>query len=321
MGAQSSRLGAQPTGQLLFRRRHDYSYGSHFPIARIVTLAKGPHKGEEIVYETTRDYSPTTGRHKHLVWSAIRRWNAKANPHTVTYKTGGVEHSYQTSGEWQEADRKVFEVFDPTANNMALSWSNRIKDAGELLTNCKKGTRQTTRARWFDGILSLIAQANAWAEYTGERYRWRIPDSIETLSAMLADARKKQESKEQLDRARREREYAERQQRIEAENADKITAWVAGEAVQFPYGIRTCYLRIQGDQVETSQGVTFPVDHARRAIPLVRAAIGKGFQRNGHTIHLGVYQLDRIEPDGTVYAGCHVVKYAEVERIAAQLGV
>jgi hypothetical protein len=29
--------------------------------------------------------------------------------------------------------------------------------------------------------------------------------------------------------------------------------------------------------------------------------------------------VDRIEPDGTVHAGCHVVRWEEIERIAPQL--
>lgn len=36
-------------------------------------------------------------------------------------------------------------------------------------------------------------------------------------------------------------------------------------------------------------------------------------------MHLGVYALDRIEVNGTVHAGCHVVPWPEIERIAAEL--
>jgi len=46
---------------------------------------------------------------------------------------------------------------------------------------------------------------------------------------------------------------------------------------------------------------------------------GQEYVHNGHTIHLGHYVIDRIEPDGTVHAGCHVVKWDEIERIAPQL--
>jgi len=71
-------------------------------------------------------------------------------------------------------------------------------------------------------------------------------------------------------------------------------------------------------QVETSRGARVPVSHALRGLKFVRAVIAKGepYQRNGHTLHLGNYAIDRIEADGTLHAGCHVIPYAEIERIA-----
>jgi hypothetical protein len=57
------------------------------------------------------------------------------------------------------------------------------------------------------------------------------------------------------------------------------------------------------------------------------AALGKPatlYARNGHTIHLGHYAIDRIErrPDGVhVIAGCHDVPLTEVEHVAAELGL
>ena len=66
-------------------------------------------------------------------------------------------------------------------------------------------------------------------------------------------------------------------------------------------------------------GVRFPVSHAKRGLALVRASLGKGSETNGHTLHLGEYRVERIEPNGDVKAGCHYVTYAEIERIAPQL--
>jgi len=44
----------------------------------------------------------------------------------------------------------------------------------------------------------------------------------------------------------------------------------------------------------------------------------KQWQRNGKTIHLGHYQIDKIA-DGQVIAGCHTIPIAEIERLAATL--
>jgi hypothetical protein len=80
-------------------------------------------------------------------------------------------------------------------------------------------------------------------------------------------------------------------------------------------------LRIDGDEVVTSRGARFPISHAKRALAFIRRVreFGQAYVRNGHTIHLGPYALDRIEPDGTVKAGCHVVSWKEIERIASAL--
>ena len=80
-------------------------------------------------------------------------------------------------------------------------------------------------------------------------------------------------------------------------------------------------LRVVGDEVQTSLGARFPVSHAIRGLAFVRKVreSGREYVRNGHTIHLGHYVIDRIEPDGTVHAGCHVVRWEEIERITPQL--
>lgn len=44
-----------------------YSYGRHFPIARLVTAANG----ERVVLFTSRSYSVSTAKHKTIVWRAV----------------------------------------------------------------------------------------------------------------------------------------------------------------------------------------------------------------------------------------------------------
>ena len=80
-------------------------------------------------------------------------------------------------------------------------------------------------------------------------------------------------------------------------------------------------LRIDGNEVLTSRGARFPVSHAKRALAFVRKIREscQAYVRNGRTVHLGHYSIDRIEPDGTVRAGCHVVSWQEIERLAPAL--
>ena len=46
---------------------------------------------------------------------------------------------------------------------------------------------------------------------------------------------------------------------------------------------------------------------------------GREYRHNGHTIRLGPYAIDRITPDGTLHAGCHVINWPEITRIAPDL--
>lgn len=75
------------------------------------------------------------------------------------------------------------------------------------------------------------------------------------------------------------------------------------------------------ETVETTQGAQFPLAHGLKALPFIRRVVksGEAWQRNGQQIRLGNFQIDRIEPDGTVIAGCHTVPYAEIEILAAQV--
>jgi hypothetical protein len=73
--------------------------------------------------------------------------------------------------------------------------------------------------------------------------------------------------------------------------------------------------------VETSKGAYFPTDQARKAIRFVKALVesGTAWKRNCGYFKLGNYQLDAVSTVGTVRAGCHIVKFAEIERLNNEL--
>lgn len=125
-----------------------------------------------------------------------------------------------------------------------------------------------------------------------------------------------------IQRERSEAARAERE-RIEAlEMPEKIAMWRDGLYVPTAYRFPTM-LRIakDGKHVETSRGAVVPVSHAKRGLKFVRSVIAGGaeYVRNGHTLHLGHYPIDRIETNGTLHAGCHIIPYAEIEAIAPML--
>jgi hypothetical protein len=185
----------------------------------------------------------------------------------------------------------------------------RITAAAVTLRRSRKANRDYR----LTALAELVEEANRYTEWAGAGRRFTVP-SDEAIAELVAN-----------EKAAKERERQRQQQLAEAvrrDNAEKIAKWIAGEPVQLPYNLDTAYLRVEQDEVVTSKGARVPLSHVRRALPLVWRLIerGEAYVRNGHAIHLGNYALDRIEPDGTVRAGCHAFTKAEVQRFLAIVG-
>lgn len=88
-----------------------------------------------------------------------------------------------------------------------------------------------------------------------------------------------------------------------------------------------------GGTLETSQGATVPLRHAFRVFQLVAYCRANGISwaaergasdvrhRLPRTIRVGHFRLDSIAPSGDFVAGCHAIKWPEIERLAERLGV
>jgi len=276
-------------GNLYFTGDTIYSYGSHFPIARHVVS----EAGERAVLFTTANYSVTTSSHCSVVRSAI--------PSRIpVFHVPIVCH-----GRYSGSDLTA----DDHADNLA-HYALRIEK--HVITSAR--ARSSYAKEWnHEHADRLRGEAFAYCAFFGLPVP-NIPEVPELNSEALTPIRKR-EAKRAAEKAEQTRRENEREAIRHSENMAK---WRAGEYHGgFPYGFPTM-LRIVGDEVQTSLGARFPVSHAKRALSFVRNVreSQQAYVRNGHTIHLGPYSIDRIEPDGTVKAGCHVVSWDEIERIA-----
>lgn len=274
--------------RVYFRGRTIYSYGEHFPMARWVENARG----ETAVLVTTRTYSTTTARHKSGVRSAIRH---------VEHKR--VFNVPLASDRWHAQDSAGTDV-----QEYLESYRERIKTQEELVARAR-------RPEWhYSRLVDLVDEANRFARFFqvegGAGVEFTVREDFSELKKTLAETRR-----EEL------REKREKQARIARENQERVEKWLAGENVQLPYNLERIYLRVQGDEVVTSRGAKFPVKHARIGLRLVQRVreTGEEWVTNGHTLHLGPYKVDRVSVEGDVKAGCHLVRWAEIERIAPML--
>jgi len=135
------------------------------------------------------------------------------------------------------------------------------------------------------------------------------------------------------------RERAAKAAREESERAEKLAAWFNGAPGPCP--IRKApsggaYLRIRGDQVETSEGAQVPLAHAIRAFKVAKALREKHYdsanpdspankrdvwKSNGRVVRVGHFTVDAIQANGSFRAGCHFLAWPDIERAALAAGV
>ena len=281
---QSQNQARNSSSSLYFVGQTIYSYGSHFPIARHITN----DRGERAILFTTAHYSVTTSGH----CSAV----ARAIPTDVpVFHVAHVQNG--------SADR-------PNHKDNVENYLHRLS---ELLGKAKRA--RLYRDHYEREALALRDQLRCYVAFFDVQ-SVTIPESaaLDALQSWIAahaeEDRQRREQRARLAEEERRKEQAERIERFRA--GDPHVSYVPGVSPM---------LRVAGDEVQTSLGARFPVSHAVRALLLVRKIRESGgeYVRYGHTVHLGHYAIDRIESDGTVHAGCHIVKWDEIERIAPQL--
>jgi hypothetical protein len=201
--------------------------------------------------------------------------------------------------------RTDFSAEIPHDRNLA-DFQQRI----EIAAVTARRSRKANRDYHLTALTELVDEANRYTKWAGTKRRFEVPPD-DFIRQLLADEKAAQQREKQR--------QAEQAETIRRENAESIAKWISGESVHLPYNLDTAYLRIEGEEVATSKGARVPLEHVLRVLPIVQRLIERGetYQRNGHTIHLGHYALDRIESDGTVWAGCHTVTKAEIQRFIA----
>jgi hypothetical protein len=339
---QESARNAQ--GNLYFNGDNIFSYGSHFPIARHVVDNPTKKHPKPAVLFTTRSYSVTTSGHISAVRSAIPKdvpvfhvYDPSLTRHSMGLHVDGYVRSIEltakaASQRKMETTRnedvqralslvaeckafcKFFGLKLPTFAKLPKIDAEKLARQKQAIENRQKARDIKQRAEWETRQARAKAEADAW---NASGICKHTPKHDAHVYGDIWKCDKQREDEEWI-----------------AKSADIIAAWRNGDSqarLRDPWNLPVM-LRIRtfgADEnvqhavamVETSRGAQVPVSHAIRGLRFVRAVIARGeaFQTNGHTFHLGHYKIDRVETDGTLHAGCHVISLAEIERIAPEL--
>lgn len=279
----ANRTGRKCRGfNMFYEGRTIYSYGPHFPIARIVEEIEAER---ETILLTTKGYSISTSKH-------------------ISYTRRAIDtHRYA-----------VFHVYDVqarTPQSHLANWERMIADARESLD---KASRARTRASlYLDSALNSVGNANAY----NEAFRLGLnPVTVESLNDAAADiARRAEEMRAQaeLERAKASRARALRER-------ETLRAWLNGADV-YPPHTRVPYVRVKGDEVETTWGARVPLVDALRAWGAMKYARAHHSAVPRESVgSLGGFSVTEVSPIG-MRVGCHFIpfKFAQLAACAAGL--
>ncbi len=120
---------------------------------------------------------------------------------------------------------------------------------------------------------------------------------------------------------------AKEQEKQEARLKEALDAWLKSQTPSLPYrlhALRPTRIRAFGGKLETTQGASVPMADALRLFPLLKRcrSRGEGWTPAGLSgLKAGPYAINRIDADGSFQAGCHLIVWSEVERLAKELEV
>jgi hypothetical protein len=271
----------QPEGRapsIFFDGATIYSYGRHFPMARFIE----GRDGARAVLFTTCNYSVTTSRHKSYARNAI---------------PSGVP---------------VFHVPDVNARPSDIRESYKAR-ASRAMEEAARARKPDNVARAVNQARAIVAEANDYAKFTGQRWRLKEPQLSPEQIAAYRERLARLDAREKAKRVR-----------IKAANAaalaEQLAEWRAGGSRHMS-GLDFTALRVHGDEIQTSRGARVPLSVAPMVWEMATTARdnqeGRGFDPPPR---LGEFTLDAVTADGTIHAGCHVIGYDELSLIAAQLG-
>ena len=287
-----------------------YSYGKHFPIARIVQgteFAKAYANATPVVLSTSKDYSVSTSKHKSIVARACNHYRTFTVPN-VSLIARGCDYAKKDSQLFHDENIDHYREVITTAYGKA---SRAHKYGKHHLTDAE---RAIDAAKDYIGVFTLPKRA-----------RRRI-EQIEALRISDAERDCIVNKANQWEANTLAREEI-RAKALEEKHRDAVIEWQAGERRDLPHGIRKVYLRKnpkwwidENDTVQTSWGARVPLDDARLLYRFTKNLRQIGWSsESSESFDVGGFPLNRVNEHGIV-VGCHRIAWNEIDRFAAQEG-
>jgi len=291
----------------------------------------------DLFYEGDKIYS--FGHHwciankEHIESKGVVLFNSESYGSYTSKQTG---HVYNATTHFN----KIY-VVKPDARNKAEHKKNYhtiLKQIGELVATEKKGRVGTYASdRRLRQIRSKLKNANKYTKLfkLGFRQLSLEQESYMELAGKLSKIEKRKLAKEERARKKRYEEQRERdlKQRESANKYlnNKADSWFNdtldrsdnSNFMSYSRLLNIPYCRISKDEknIETSHGASFPIKFAKLIWKQIShcKSTGENWKANGHTIKAGDFRIERIDGDGTLKSGCHIVRYEQMLPVAIKL--
>lgn len=338
-----------------------YSYGHHFPIASLYHVKGRPivlFTTRDYSTSTGKHKSEVRRAISHLPTYYIERPNvldsgendykqrlARALERATNPRVRNIRDALNTIRETIESGNAFAKLF-------GFKWRLNVQ-AKKLAALEARATELDARRAELDATATARRVVRNAAKLTASIREWRDHPQLLQPRAITSGGRTWNERHAFLDYAQSPDWTTDDAAELTRRAANRIAIWrdYGGQAYDLPGtllrvadGAYCTLARELVGNIETSQGASFPLEHGVKALPLIRRLAEREaisteteswmkqnpeirellYKRNGHTIHLGHYAIDRIErrADGVhVIAGCHDVPLREVEECAARLGL
>lgn len=275
-----------------------YSYGRHFPIAKLV--------GKYVLF-TTRGYSVTTSKHISTVKGAL----SQDQSHNIIYVNNP-----------NEIDIRYRSNFYRSLLDDVEFLAEQIPNVKARIANARKPEKYIPE---LTGLEDHVNRIEAFAKDYAKNVPV-LPDDLmkdgtsyvsfnkKRLSMAIRKFRKSAVLENMADLktaiAKRDEQARIKSAKIDA---DMLAKFRAGEVDYVYNNSNTTYLRVDNDTVRTSRGIRIERPDAIRLYAAFKAKKLIGQKFDYHTI-------TSVEKD-TVIAGCHHIPFSEIELAAVALGI
>lgn len=326
---QTQSYARNPSGNVFFDGPTIYSYGRHFPVARIYE-----RKGEKLVLLNSASRSVTTAKHQREAHQAVSHLRAMRCPFAPSEYNAKEKHT----GNLAYVQKEIGEHLDKSQRAMQARNVQWRQESAESLH------QDALDYSAFFGIRRKAPDfpADAFQAALDRATRIETPDLIRDAARIRANERKAALFNSKLAHYRdallaheQTGGKANAWRNGQISNVTGAPEWWADCPLPFRralgnsryghwYGhtFAETLLRVSGDHIETSKGARIPLEHAPRIWRLVQVcrASARAYEKNGHTEHAGPYAIDSVNAQGDLKAGCHTILYGELELLARKLG-